>query len=384
MPSEASSKSRTRIYLAGAAGLVLLVAAVGVGARLLEAKQASAWSDERAIPTVKVSTPKASSADDGVSLPGQLQAYNTAPIYPRVSGYVRAWLVDIGANVRAGQTLAVIDTPELDQDIAKARADLENATANERLSRLTANRWKDMLASDAVSHQEADEKAGDLAAKVAAGDAARANLQRLLALKAFTRITAPFDGVVTARNIDVGDLVNAGAGGAAQALFTVSNISKIRVYVQVPQAASAAIRPGLTAALTLPEYPGKTFLARYVTGSGAIGEQSGALLVELSAENLDGALKPGAYADVKLQLPALKGGLRLPVTVLIYRAGGAQVAVVDSASRVVLRDVKISRDLGSVIELASGVSNSDRVVDSPPDSLQSGDLVRVVTQGGGA
>ena len=384
MPSEASPKSRTRIYLAGAAGLVLLVAAVGVGARLLEAKQASAWSDERAIPAVKVATPKASSADDGVSLPGQLQAYNTAPIYPRVSGYVRAWLVDIGSNVRAGQTLALIDTPELDQDIAKARADLESATANERLSRLTANRWKDMLASDAVSHQEADEKAGDLAAKVAAGDAARANLQRLLALKAFARITAPFDGVVTARNIDVGDLVNAGAGGAAQALFTVSNISKIRAYVQVPQAASAAIRPGLTASLTLPEYPGKTFLARYVTGSGAIGEQSGALLVELSADNPDGALKPGAYADVKLQLPALKGGLRLPATVLIYRAGGAQVAVVDSASRVVLRDVKIARDLGSVIELASGVSTSDRVVDSPPDSLQSGDLVRVVTRGGGA
>ena len=182
----------------------------------------------------------------------------------------------------------------------------------------------------------------------------------------------------------MGDLVNAGAGGAAQALFTVSNISKIRAYVQVPQAASAAIRPGLTASLTLPEYPGKTFLARYVTGSGAIGEQSGALLVELSADNPDGALKPGAYADVKLQLPALKGGLRLPATVLIYRAGGAQVAVVDSASRVVLRDVKIARDLGSVIELASGVSTSDRVVDSPPDSLQSGDLVRVVTRGGGA
>jgi len=386
MPPEASPKSpaRTRLFLAGAAGLVLLVAAIGVGARLLEAKQAGAWSDARAIPTVKVATPRASGADDGVSLPGQLQAYNTAPIYPRVSGYVRAWLVDIGATVRAGQTLALIDTPELDQDIARARADLESATANERLSRLTANRWKDMLASDAVSHQEADEKAGDLAAKVAAGDAARANLQRLLALKAFARITAPFDGVVTARNIDVGDLVNAGAGGASQALFTVSNISRIRAYVQAPQAMSAAIRPGLTATLTLPEYPGRTFLARYVTGSGAIGEQSGALLVELSADNPDGALKPGAYADVKLQLPALKGGLRLPSTVLIYRSGGAQVAVVDSASRVVLRDVKIARDLGSVIELASGVSTGDRVVDSPPDSLQSGDLVRVVTRGAGA
>ena len=201
-------------------------------------------------------------------------------------------------------------------------------------------------------------------------------------LKAFARIAAPFDGVVTTRSVDVGDLVNAGAGGQAQAMFTVANVATIRVYVQVPQAASAAIHPGLTASLVLPEYPSKTFRARYVTGSGAIGEQSGALLVELAADNPDGALKPGAYADVKIQLPALKSQLRLPASVLVYRAGGAQVAVVDSSSRVTLRDVKIAKDLGPLIELASGVSPGDRVIDSPPDSLQAGDLVRVVTRGG--
>ena len=386
MPSDPPSRSRTRSRLpaAAAVGVVLVVAAVGIGARLLEARQASAWSDQRAIPVVKVALPRSGGGDDGLSLPGQLQAFNAAPIYPRVSGYVRSWLVDIGAPVRAGQTLALIDTPELDQDIARARADLESADANEKLARLTAGRWKDLLAADAVSHQEADEKSGDLAARVAAAHAAQANLQRLLALKAFSRITAPFDGVVTARAIDVGDLVNAGAGGSAQALFTIANVARIRVYVQVPQAASAAIRPGLSASLTLPEYPGRTFPARYVTGSGAIGEQSGALLVELEAANPEGILKPGAYADVKLQLPALKGGLRLPATVLIYRAGGAQVGVVDRTGHVTLRDVKIARDLGPVIELASGLAAGDRVIDSPPDSLQSGDLVRVASPGGGA
>ena len=373
MPTDPKPRSFPRIYFIGAVGLVLLAAAGGVGSRLVEAKQAKTWSQERAIPTVKVVSPKSSGGDDGLSLPGQLQAFNSAPIYPRVSGYVHAWLVDIGSPVKAGQTLALIDTPELDQEILKARADLESATANERLSRLTANRWKDLLASDAVSHQEADEKAGDLAAKVAAGRAAKANLQRLMELKAFARIAAPFD---------VGDLVNAGAGGQAQAMFTVANVATIRVYVQVPQAASAAIHPGLTASLVLPEYPSKTFRARYVTGSGAIGEQSGALLVELAADNPDGALKPGAYADVKIQLPALKSQLRLPASVLVYRAGGAQVAVVDSSSRVTLRDVKIAKDLGPLIELASGVSPGDRVIDSPPDSLQAGDLVRVVTRGG--
>ena len=382
MPTDPKPRSFPRIYFIGAVGLVLLAAAGGVGSRLVEAKQAKTWSQERAIPTVKVVSPKSSGGDDGLSLPGQLQAFNSAPIYPRVSGYVHAWLVDIGSPVKAGQTLALIDTPELDQEILKARADLESATANERLSRLTANRWKDLLASDAVSHQEADEKAGDLAAKVAAGRAAKANLQRLMELKAFARIAAPFDGVVTTRSVDVGDLVNAGAGGQAQAMFTVANVATIRVYVQVPQAASAAIHPGLTASLVLPEYPSKTFRARYVTGSGAIGEQSGALLVELAADNPDGALKPGAYADVKIQLPALKSQLRLPASVLVYRAGGAQVAVVDSSSRVTLRDVKIAKDLGPLIELASGVSPGDRVIDSPPDSLQAGDLVRVVTRGG--
>ncbi len=382
MPTDPKPRSLPRIYFIGAVGLVLLAAAGGVGSRLVEAKQAKTWSQERAIPTVKVVSPKSSGGDDGLSLPGQLQAFNSAPIYPRVSGYVHAWLVDIGSPVKAGQTLALIDTPELDQEILKARADLESATANERLSRLTANRWKDLLASDAVSHQEADEKTGDLAAKVAAGRAAKANLQRLMELKAFARIAAPFDGVVTTRSVDVGDLVNAGAGGQAQAMFTVANVATIRVYVQVPQAASAAIHPGLTASLVLPEYPSKTFRARYVTGSGAIGEQSGALLVELAADNPDGALKPGAYADVKIQLPALKSQLRLPASVLVYRAGGAQVAVVDSSSRVTLRDVKIAKDLGPLIELASGVSPGDRVIDSPPDSLQAGDLVRVVTRGG--
>ena len=380
----APSKSNLRLYLAGGVVAALVLVGGGVGMRLFETHAAKAWSQARAIEAVRVISPKASGADDGLNLPGQLQAYNSAPIYPRVSGYVRSWLVDIGAKVKAGQALALIDTPELDQEIAKARADVASATANQNLSRLTANRWTDLVASDAVSRQEADEKSGDLEARIAASKAASANLQRLLALKAFARITAPFDGVVTARTIDIGDLVNAGSGGQAQALFTISNVSKIRIYVQAPQAVSAGVKPGLSASLTLPEYPGRTYPARFVTASGAIGQESGALLVELEADNADGLLKPGAYAEVKLKLPALTGGLRLPASTLIFRSGGAQIAVVDAQSHVVLHDVRIGRDLGSVIELASGLGPQDRVIDNPPDSLAAGDLVRVVQQGGGA
>ena len=378
------SKAPSRLYLLAGGILVLALVGGGIGLRLFEARAAKAWSQARAIAVVKVVAPEPGGADDTLNLPGQLSAYNSAPIYPRVSGYVRAWQVDIGAKVKAGQTLALIDTPELDQDIAKARADLASATANQNLSRLTANRWKELVQSDAVSRQEADEKSGDLEAKVAASTAASANLQRLLALKAFARITAPFDGVVTARTLDIGDLVNAGSGGQAQALFTLSNVAKIRVYVQAPQSVSAAIRPGLLASLTLPELPDRVFSAKFVTASGAIGADSGALLVEFEADNADGALKPGAYAEVKLKLPTLKGGVRIPATTLIFRSGGAQVAVVDSACHVALRTIRIARDLGATLELASGVTAQDRVIDNPPDSLQAGDLVRVTHPEGGA
>ncbi len=378
------SKPGSRLFLLGSVALALLVVVGGIGLRLFEARAAKAWSEARAIAAVRVVVPKASGDDDGLNLPGQLSAYNSAPIYPRVSGYVRAWQVDIGARVKAGQTLALIDTPELDQDIAKARADLASATASQNLSRLTANRWQALVQSDAVSRQDADEKSGDLEAKVAARTAASANLQRLLSLKAFARITAPFDGVVTARTLDIGDLVNAGAGSQAQALFTISNVAKIRVYVQAPQSVSAAIKPGLLANLTLPEFPDRVFSAKLITASGAIGADSGALLVELEADNADGALKPGAYAEVKLKLPTRKGGVHIPATTLIFRSGGAQVAVVDGANRVALRNIRIARDLGATLELASGVTAQDRIIDNPPDSLQAGDLVRVIHPEGGA
>jgi RND family efflux transporter MFP subunit len=286
--------------------------------------------------------------------------------------------------VKAGQVLATIDTPELDQQLAQARADLESAEANMRLARTTAQRWTTLLTQDAVSKQETEEKAGDLAAKTAMVNAARANVNRLLALKSFSRITAPFDGVVTARRTDIGALVNAGAGATANSeLFDVAKVDRLRLYVHVPQSYSARIRPGITATLTVPEYPGRVFQATLTSTSDAVSASSGTVLVELAVDNTDRALHAGDYAQVKFDLGAAdragSEALRVPASVLLFRASGLQAAIIDPNSRVRLQNVTISRDLGQTVEIASGLSADDRVIDNPPDSIADGDRVRVVS-----
>jgi len=366
----------------GAALAALAVAGIGIAVRSGADADLEKVAADAAVPTVAVvqAGKVAAGADDdnagGLVLPGTVQAFNSAPIYARTNGYVRRWLVDIGDNVRAGQTLAIIDTPDVDQQLAQARADYQTALAEQRLARSTSDRWATMLAKDAVSRQEADEKAGDLAAKTAVANAQRANVSRLAALQGFSRLTAPFAGVVTSRSAQVGALVTAGNAGA-QPLFTVSDVHRMRIYVRVPQAVSGQVDPGMHVTLTVPDHPGRTFDAVMTRSAGAVDPQSGTVLIELQADNGDRALKPGAFAQVTLPVAGTAGAVRVPASALLYRETGPAVGVVDARGRVTVRPVTIGRDEGQVVEITRGVSGADRVIVTPPDALETGDRVRV-------
>ncbi|MEV5021768.1 efflux RND transporter periplasmic adaptor subunit [Sphingobium sp. LMA1-1-1.1] len=361
----------------GAAVIAVAVVGLGIASRIHATNELKQVAADAAIPTVAVVMPATAGEGDALVLPGNVQAYNSAAIFARTNGYVRRWLADIGDHVRAGEPLAILDAPEVDQQLAQAQADYQTALANERLAATTSRRWSSMLAQDAVSRQEADEKAGDLAARKALSNAALANVKRLQALQGFTRLSAPFSGVVTSRSAQIGALVVAG-NAAAQPLFTVSDTHRMRIYVRVPQGYSAAIRPGMAATLTLPEYPGRSFDAMLTSSSGAVDAQSGAVLVQLQADNGDGALKPGAYAQVRFKVPAGSGnGVTLPGSAILYGNDGPTVAVVGGDGRVAVKPVTIARDEGNVVLLSGGVRPTDRVIDTPPDAIRSGDKVHV-------
>ena len=361
----------------GAAVIAVAVVGLGIASRIHATNELKQVAADAAIPTVAVVMPATAGEGDALVLPGNVQAYNSAAIFARTNGYVRRWLADIGDHVRAGEPLAILDAPEVDQQLAQAQADYQTALANERLAATTSRRWSSMLAQDAVSRQEADEKVGDLAARKALSNAALANVKRLQALQGFTRLSAPFSGVVTSRSAQIGALVVAG-NAAAQPLFTVSDTHRMRIYVRVPQGYSAAIRPGMAATLTLPEYPGRSFDAMLTSSSGAVDAQSGAVLVQLQADNGDGALKPGAYAQVRFKVPAGSGnGVTLPGSAILYGNDGPTVAVVGGDGRVAVKPVAIARDEGNVVLLSGGVRPTDRVIDTPPDAIRSGDKVHV-------
>jgi len=361
----------------GAAVIAVAVVGLGIASRIHATNELKQVAADAAIPTVAVVMPATAGEGDALVLPGNVQAYNSAAIFARTNGYVRRWLADIGDHVRAGEPLAILDAPEVDQQLAQAQADYQTALANERLAATTSRRWSSMLAQDAVSRQEADEKAGDLAARKALSNAALANVKRLQALQGFTRLSAPFSGVVTSRSAQIGALVVAG-NAAAQPLFTVSDTHRMRIYVRVPQGYSATIRPGMAATLTLPEYPGRSFDAMLTSSSGAVDAQSGAVLVQLQADNGDGALKPGAYAQVRFKVPAGSGnGVTLPGSAILYGNDGPTVAVVGGDGRVAVKPVAIARDEGNVVLLSGGVRPTDRVIDTPPDAIRSGDKVHV-------
>jgi RND family efflux transporter MFP subunit len=361
--------------LVGAAVAVLIVVA-GVVTRTLAGQHLKQWATNDAIPTVSVIAPTADNSAQTLTLPGDVQADYNAVIHARVSGYLKRWYVDIGAQVRVGQVLADIDTPELDQQLAQAKANLATATANQKLAEVTASRWQSLLTRDAVSRQEADEKTGDLAAKTAATAAAKAQVDQLEALESFKHIVAPFSGVVTARNTDVGALIAAGNPNDP-GLFSVADVRKLRVYVKTPQSYAAEVKPGQTATLTVPEYPGKIFQATVASTSDAISAQSGTLLVELQTDNSAGQLKPGEYAQVRFSLPASPGGVSLPASALMFRQKGEAVATVAPDDRVVIKYIAIAQDLGPTVRVATGITPDDRVIDNPPDSIAQNDLVHI-------
>jgi RND family efflux transporter MFP subunit len=313
-------------------------------------------------------------AAETLALPGNSQAISDAPIYARTSGYLKRWHVDIGAKVKAGQLLAEIDTPEVDQQLKQAEADLASSEANEALARSTNERWKGLLATDSVSRQEADEKAGDFATKHQITQAARASLARIRNLRNFQRVVAPFDGTITARNTDVGRLISTGGGAE---LFHIADTRTLRIYVQVPQAYSALVRAGVQADVSFGGRGDRSWQASVVRTSDALDPATRSLQTELQVDNKDGQLLPGAFAEVHFKLPAAAGSLRVPANALLFRADGLSVATVGADNRVSLKPIKAGRDYGTELEVLSGVSAGDRVVINPPDSLLDKQQVRI-------
>ena len=365
-----------RLRLVGIISLVvaLTLALTGIAARTLRDHSLKRKIDTDAVPTVSVIAPAPGDSKQELVLPSNIQPYYDAPIYARVSGYLKKWYVDIGTPVKAGEVLADIETPELDQQLQQARADLATAVAKEKLAETTNQRWQKMLSATSVSKQEADEKSSDFEARKAEVAAQRANVDRLQAMAGFKRVVAPFDGTVTARKTDLGALINAGSGSGPE-LFRVADTHKLRIYVDVPQAYAERIAIGMQAKLQLPERPGRTYPAAVASTSNAISESSRTLLVQLEADNADGKLIAGSYADVHFDLPAA-GALQLPVTSLIFRQNGLRVATLGKDDKVTMKSVEIGRDYGTKVEIVAGLDPSDRVIDSPPDWLAQGDKVR--------
>jgi RND family efflux transporter MFP subunit len=364
--------------IVAAVGLLLAGAAVarGVSTRTRALAVVAQETSEQAVPAVAVILPTRGAPQEEILLPGTIQAFADAPIYARTNGYLKKWYADIGTRVRAGQLLAEIDTPEVDQQLQQARAELGTVQANARLAQTTAERYRDLIQTDSVSRQDLDNANGNLEAREAAVESARANVRRLEQLQAFRRIESPFDGVVTARNTDIGALIDTGSN--SKELFHVSAVRTVRVFINVPQVYSRAAQPGLSATLSLKEYPDRRFTGKLTRTANAIDVASGTLLTEIDVDNRNGELLPGSYAEVHLKLPTPADTLKLPVDALIFKSDGLQVATVDGSNHVALVSVTTGRDYGDSVEIVAGLNGSERVIANPPDSLIPGQVVRVV------
>lgn len=375
--SQPNPSPRPSRRLPAVVALVVVIGAVvaGLAVRATRAHQLETRAQERSTPTVAVIHP-APVPVDALELPGRVEAWSRAPIYARVSGYLKRWNVDIGQPVKAGQVLAEIETPDLDQELSQAQAELASARSDAAIAKSAADRWQRLVDTRLVSRQDADERAATSVSRAASAQALGANVARAQTLARYKQLVAPFDGVVTARNTDVGALINTGSSTGSE-LFVVSDLSRLRVYVSVPQRQVASIRPGTHAQLVVPEHPGKTYDATVQSLSQAINTDSGAMLVQLAVDNANGELLPGAYATVRFEQPTAGNALGLPPSALIVGKDGVHLALVDAQGKVRLRDVRISRDLGNVVEFADGLQADDRVIDSPPDGIATGDAVRV-------
>lgn len=373
---ELPSIARIRRYALIGLICALLLAVWGVWSRVTARNRLGRQTNEQAIPTVIVQHPATSPGTQELVLPGSVQAFVEAPIYARTSGYLKNWQTDIGARVHKGQLLAEIDTPEVDQQLRQAQADLATAKANSHLAQSTNERWQGLLANHAVSQQDADTRAGEAAATKATAASAAANVARLQELESFKHVVAPFDGVVTARNTDIGALITAGQGAAAS-LFRVADTRKLRIYVQVPEPYAALMKPGLEVELHFNEHPTHNYSATLVRTAEALDPAARTLQVELQEDNSGGELFPGAYTEAHFKLPGNADGLLVPATALIFRAEGLQVAVLAEHNRIQLRTIAEGRDFGTTVEVLSGLSHDEQVVINPPDSLSDGAAVRI-------
>lgn len=377
----AGTGSRIGRWIAGLLVVAIALAAVaalvrsGIQPRLKARAALKAETDDLAVPTVSTVRPRRAARVQEVVLPGSTQPLTDAPIYARTNGYLKTRYVDIGSRVKTGQLLADIDAPEIDQQIQQARADLATVESNYRLSQITAERYQELLKTDSVSKQEVDNATGDFQARRTVVESARHNLNRLEELRSFTKIYAPFDGVVTARNVDVGALID--SGSARKELFHIASTEKLRLFVNVPQIYSRAAKPGLTAELALAEFPGRRFKATLVRTAEVLDTASRTLLSEFELDNASGELLSGSYAEVHLKLPSPASAFLLPVNALLFRAEGMQVAYVEDGKRARFASISLGRDFGTEVEVISGLNGEESVIVNPPDSLVPGQPVRL-------
>jgi len=375
--SRPADRRRTAILIAAAALAVLaLMIYSGIHSRAVAESRLTRRTQEAAIPTVAVVFPQEGAPTQEIVLPGSTQAFSDAPIYARTNGYLKHWYFDIGSHVQKGQLLAEIQTPEVDQQLLQARADLDTAQANLRIAKITATRWQDLVSDGSVSQQETDQAVNNLSAVKAAAESSAANVRRLEQLQSFEKIYAPFNGIITARNTDIGALIDAGANTQPRELFHIAAIHTLRLYVSVPEVYSRAARSGAPATLTLDEFPGQTFHGTLVRNANSIDIASRTLLVEVEVDNPTGQLLPGAYVFVHLKLPDQARSVTVPSNTLIFRKEGLQVGLVRNG-KAELVPVKISRDYGNSVEIASGLQPTDAVIVDPSDSLVAGMPVRL-------
>src|ERR1700730_12782925 len=377
-PDSSGGAATRAILLLFTVVVVALVVIWGISSRRKANAQLSQETRQLAIPTVTVVLPKRGAPQQEIILPGDMQPYTDAPIYARTSGYLKSWHADIGARVKSGQLLAEIDTPEVDQQLQQARADLDTAEANLHLAEITATRYKDLMKTDSVAQQDVDNASGNLDARRTAVESARSNVKRLEELQSFKKIYAPFGGVITARNTDIGALIDSGSGGGpARELFHIAAVNRLRVYVNVPQVYSPHIKSGLRAELTLAEFPGRHFDGIIVRDAGAIDTATRTLLTEIDVNNPSGELKPGGYVEVHFNLPSAVTTFSLPVNTIIFKSAGMQVATVKDGKTINLVSITPGRDFGTEMEILAGLKGDESVVINPPDSLTNGEPVRV-------
>ena len=369
--------SRRGLYIAGISAAIIgvVIVVVGITTRKIADAKLQEWTETQAVPVVAVTLPDTRGKTTTFSLPGRLEAYTQAQIYARVTGYVKDWKADIGTPVKTGQLLAEIDAPDLDQQIMQAEANLASAKANSVLSDMTLTRGQSLIKTYAISQQDLDQRVADASNKQGLVRAAQANLDRLRVLEQYKRLTAPFDGLVTARTTDIGALINAGGGGPP--LFVVSETSRLRVYVNVPQSYVPNIPIGTKAQISVPEYPGRTFPATVEASAQAVDIASGTTRMQLVVDNSHAELMTGDFTNVTFDLPHPEIAINVPASALIFNQSGLHVATVGSDGRIILKQVTIARDLGNEVEIGSGITADDRVVANPPDGIATGDKVRV-------